>query len=135
MTTDDLKGIINQAQRVVDDLNEQLDKQATPSYFEHTLDCNFAECERGNTLLVRCNEDGDDFNAWIRLEDDIRLEVTWRTGNYPSLSVKLCKVNDDDLFAHLLKEFDSSWTVRKLNLRGYDNVQLRELWKEKEDAE
>jgi hypothetical protein len=146
MDNDTLEMFVNQAQRLVDDLSAKLEKQEGREY-SVTLDDSFAECERGNVLLVKFAEtsgEGDAVNAWIRLDGDIRLEVAWRSKNYPSLTVQLVRLSDAELFQHLVKAFDANWTIRKLNLQDDDHSSdrredaLREAWakvkKEKGDA-
>ncbi len=70
------------------------------------------QCERGGVLLV--GDDGD-FNAWLKLAGDYRLEVIWKPSNYPALTAQLVRVSDAELWAHV-KKHCGGMTVRKLNL-------------------
>jgi hypothetical protein len=70
--------------------------------------------ERGNILLT-----GDDGNmvAWLTLEGDRRLEVTFNPGNYPALNVGVVTLTDEQLAAHINGNL-GGWHVRKCNIEG-----------------
>ncbi len=101
--------------------------------YEFTLDQDWQEDERGNTLLVSSYD--DKWNAWIRLSGtgDIRLEISWRPDNYPALNLCLVKCNDEGLYQHLVQQFDQQWQILKLNLNGHTSEELEGAWARKEE--
>lgn len=74
--------------------------------------------ERGNILLTHTEENW--INAWIRLPEPNRwLQVAFRDCNYPALNVTTIEVTDEDLAAHIRKDFAGGlWHVNKMNLDG-----------------
>jgi hypothetical protein len=73
----------------------------------------FPLTERGNTWLT---SDGD-HNAWLRLGDNLWLEISIRLDNYPGLNVNLLEASPGRLAAHIRKECGGMY-IRKLNLDG-----------------
>jgi hypothetical protein len=139
MDSDSLKQLANSARRLAEDCIEMASRcdmeESNPSFFSVLVDCDLEEDERGNTLLVLPDPGGDRMNAWIKLDGEIRLEIVWRPENHPSLEVRLVRVSDEDLFQHLVKEFGSTWTVRRLNLGTHDEPELLQDWARKEQTE
>jgi hypothetical protein len=72
------------------------------------------EDERGNTLLTA---DNGAIIAWIGLQGDNRLEVSFYPDNYPALSVQVVKLDEVALATHINTNL-SGWYVRRLNLDG-----------------
>lgn len=75
--------------------------------------------ERGNILLVH-NEEFY-LNSWTRLGDGPNrwLQVSYRADNYPAFTVNTITTSDEELAAHIRKEFGGGlWTARKLNIEG-----------------
>lgn len=103
-----------------------------PAY-QLTLDQDWSDCERGGILLV--NSESERFNAWLHQCDDIWLEITWVPDNYPSLNVTLVKISDEDLWRHLVKTFDTTTMIRKLNLGDHTSSELEEAWVTKDEQE
>ena len=69
--------------------------------------------ERGNTLLT-----GDGrLAAWLRLEGNERLEVTYSPGSYPALNVRVVSSTDKQLAKHINANL-GGWFVQKCNLAG-----------------
>lgn len=79
---------------------------------------NVAECERGNILIT--HEEEFYLNAWLRLDGkDQWLQVSYRSDNYPALNVSTVTVTEEELAAHIRKEFGGGlWYVRKMNIKG-----------------
>lgn len=77
---------------------------------------NFRDSERGNTLL---SDDDGGLNAWIRLDGNVRLEISYRPANYPALNVATVKLSDAELLTHIKNRCQGMY-VRKLNLDGAD---------------
>ena len=77
-----------------------------------------AECERGNILIT--HEEEFYLNAWVRLDGkDQWLQVSYRSDNYPALNVSTVTVTEEELAAHIRKEFGGGlWHVRKMNIKG-----------------
>lgn len=73
----------------------------------------FCEDERCNVLLTAMEE--FHLNAWIRLRDDVRLEITYRPENHPSLVLQLVTVSDEELAAHIKKTCGGMF-IRRLNV-------------------
>jgi hypothetical protein len=73
-----------------------------------------ALCERANTLLVN---DGGDMVAWLTIDGDTRVEVTWNPDNYPALNVTFTTLTEDQLVEHINTNL-KGWSVRKSNLDG-----------------
>lgn len=80
-----------------------------------TLPEGFAECERGNVLLL--GEEGE-VNAWVRLGGDVWLETTVRPSNYPSFTTATVKLTEAELLAHIRQRCQGMY-VRKMNLEGW----------------
>lgn len=83
----------------------------------------FHETERCNVLLTGTEEFR--LNAWIRLRDDVRLEITYRPENYPSLELRVVTVSDKKLAEHIQKTC-VGMLVRKLNPDIYPNIRRDE---------
>lgn len=99
-----------------------------------TLDQDWQEDEKGNVLLV-CSYD-DSWNAWLRiggLDSEVRLEISWRPENYPSLNLCLVQCSDENLYQHLVSKFSGDWIVRKLNLSEHSVFELQQAWAHKEE--
>ncbi len=99
-----------------------------------TLDQDWQEDEKGNVLLVSSHEDS--WNAWLRLgglDSDLRLEISWRPDNYPSLNLCLIQCSDEKLYQHLVDKFNHDWIVRKLNLGEHTTLELDLAWSHKEE--
>jgi hypothetical protein len=65
-------------------------------------------------MLVQ--EDGPNMVAWLDVEGDARLEVSYCPDNYPALNVRLCTLTDGVLAAHVLKLVEEGWTLQKCNV-------------------
>lgn len=79
-----------------------------------TIPDNFAECERGNTLLT---DDEGNMVAWITLDGELRMQVSWCPDDYPALRLSLVKLDDERLAAHI-NERCRGWLIRKCNVEG-----------------
>ncbi len=79
---------------------------------------NLLESEKGNILLLHTEECY--LNAWIQLETSDRwLEISFRSGNYPSLHVATITVSGTELSRHIRKDFDpDEWVVKSMCLDG-----------------
>lgn len=97
--------------------------------YDVALNQDFTESERGNVLIVHREEPW--FNAWIRVEGDIRLEISWRPCNYPALTVQTVKVSDDELFVHMIEQFSDMWRIEKFNLGSHAGDELMKHWETK----
>lgn len=95
--------------------------------YQVKLDQDFCADEKGNVLLAH----GEEFylNAWIRLSGNVRLEISYRHDNYPSLIVQTVCITDEELWKHLVKSFGTSWFVQKLNLGNRTLEELVDAWK------
>lgn len=75
------------------------------------------ETERGHVLLTHAEEFY--LNSYTRLPEGRWLEVTYRSDNYPSYSVRTIEVSDAALADHITREFGGGmWYARKMNLAG-----------------
>lgn len=74
--------------------------------------------ERGNILLAHDEEFW--LNAWLRLPGENQwLQISYRRENYPALHVATVTITDENLAAHIRKEFGGGlWYARKLNIEG-----------------
>ena len=76
-------------------------------------------CERGNILLIHDEENW--MNGWMRLAPKLWLQVSYRPCNYPALNISAASVSDEELAAHITKEFGNGlWFASKLNLDGVE---------------
>jgi hypothetical protein len=74
-------------------------------------------CERGNTLL----ETGEgNMVAWLDLEGNHRLQVSWCPDNYPALNVSVIELTDEQLAAHI-NDKCGGWLIRKCNIDGVND--------------
>lgn len=99
-----------------------------------TLDQDWQEDEKGNVLLV-CSYD-ESWNAWLRLgglDSEVRLEISWRLDNYPSLNLCLVQCSDEKLYQHLVAKFSGDWIVRELDLGEHTIFELQQAWAHKEE--
>jgi hypothetical protein len=72
-------------------------------------------CERGHTLLI--NDEGRDFVAYFRIEQDKWLLVSWHESNYPSLHLSVIFKPEDELAKFIQEEFDG-WKAKPCNIAG-----------------
>lgn len=68
--------------------------------------------ERGNTLLTN----DDSFMAWMKLEPNLWLQVSWFPENYPALNIHSFEATEQEV-AKMIQTF-SGWMVRKINVDG-----------------
>jgi hypothetical protein len=71
----------------------------------------FFATERGNTLLVN----GYQFAAWLELDENLHVEVTWNPSNYPALNVSTVPLTDEELADHINRKLQG-WDIIKNNL-------------------
>jgi hypothetical protein len=77
----------------------------------------FEATERGNILLAHNEEPW--INAWIRLQGELHLSISYRNCNYPALHVSTVTVTDSELADHINREFGGGlWTARKMSING-----------------
>lgn len=99
--------------------------------YQITLDQDWHDTERGNILLM--NSESERFNAWLSQGDDLWLEITWVPDNYPSLNVTVVRCTPEEMWRHLVKAFDETTMIRKLNLGDHTAAELEAAWAEKEE--
>ena len=78
--------------------------------------------ERGNTLLAT----DDNMVAWLTLEGNLRLEVSWTPDNYPALHVRTVELTDEEIAKHI-RQNCGGWYVRRLNIDGVQTDRNNEV--------
>jgi hypothetical protein len=80
-----------------------------------TLPTNWSVSELGNTLL----DNEDTIIAWLTIDRDTRLEVSYVPKNYPALTVKVVTLTDKQLVEHINSQL-GGWHIRKANVHGIE---------------
>lgn len=78
------------------------------------LPANWHACERGNTML---STGEGNMVAWLTIDGDTRLEVSYAPDNYPSLNVRTCTLTDTQLAEHINTKL-KGWAANKCNCPG-----------------
>lgn len=78
---------------------------------------NFAESERGNTLLT---DDDGGMIAWLDIAGDTRWEVSYQPRNYPALNVRTITTSEEELADHINRKCQG-WNIRKCNIDGVND--------------
>jgi hypothetical protein len=73
--------------------------------------------ERGGTMLTS----EENIIAWLPIQDDVRLEVSYNPSNYPCLNVMTVTLTDQQLVDHINNNLEG-WYIQKNNLDGELNT-------------
>lgn len=79
--------------------------------------------EHGNTLLVN----NDQMVAWLTIDGDSRLEVSWHPGNNPALKVVPLVTTDEELVQFINSKMQG-WFVQESPLDGLEIDNTRDQW-------
>lgn len=113
--------LVDRARATWDEVKDRASPACPSKPYAVVLDDLFYETERGHILLEHVEENY--LNAWITILGPLRLEIAFRTDNYPALVVQTVNVTDEELAVHINKEFDGGlWYVRKCNIDGVNIV-------------
>jgi len=77
------------------------------------LPLSWAENDRGNTVL----ENDGKIIAWLRMERDVRLQVSIVPDNMPVMEAQIVTMTDRDIADHIEQHL-VGWTVIRCNVTG-----------------